>query len=29
MKRIVQALWAAWSALWMPELFDNYGAPKI
>ncbi len=29
MKRILQALWAAIAAAWMPELFDHYGAPKV
>ncbi len=29
MKRILQAVWAAWTALWMPDLFDAFGAPKV
>jgi len=29
MRRICSAIWAAWSALWMPELFDGAGAPKV
>jgi hypothetical protein len=29
MRRLIQTIWAAWSALWMPGLFDSFGAPKV
>jgi hypothetical protein len=29
MRRLIQTIWAAWVALWVPGLFDGSGAPRV